>query len=221
MSTTPQSTTQEYRNKWYAYYSEKRITHHWLQCSLLGNLGVQKVLEVGPYMGLTTHMLSNAGYDVTTLDIDEKAANSPAKDHVVSDIRQLTADKIKGFDAIICCETLEHIAWEDVDDVIKVFKDSGAKWIIVSVPYQGLQFGFSLYLNPFKAKKSTFLKIHEHRNFKCKDWDDFDEHKWETGWKGYSTKKFKDKFTAAGLEVTKEDFSTGCRSLFLVLRNNG
>ena len=61
-------TERERLAEWHRYYSAKRIGQQWTQVHLLRDLPVQTVLEVGPYMGLATALMDNAGYDVTTLD---------------------------------------------------------------------------------------------------------------------------------------------------------
>ncbi|MBT7294091.1 MAG: hypothetical protein HN838_16330, partial [Rhodospirillaceae bacterium] len=40
------SRAQAFRAKWHEYYSEKRITHQWLQVDLLKSLPVHSVLEI-------------------------------------------------------------------------------------------------------------------------------------------------------------------------------
>ncbi len=61
--------TKDDRRRWHAYYTEKRIVHQWFQVDLMKELDVRRVLEVGPYFGLVSATLANAGYEVTTLDI--------------------------------------------------------------------------------------------------------------------------------------------------------
>lgn len=57
------------RREWYRYYSQKRISHQLLQVQLLADLAVDRVLEVGPNLGLVSMLLDNAGFQVTTLDL--------------------------------------------------------------------------------------------------------------------------------------------------------
>lgn len=39
---------ESFRREWHAYYTEKRITHQWLQVHLLRDLPVRRVVEIGP-----------------------------------------------------------------------------------------------------------------------------------------------------------------------------
>ena len=99
------------RQDWNAYYSRKRIVQQWMQLHLLGTIDCQKVLEVGPALGLVTSLLVNVGYDVHTLDRLPRAFAYPDVPHLERDICDLRSDEIAGYDAILCCETLEHIDW--------------------------------------------------------------------------------------------------------------
>jgi hypothetical protein len=210
----------DFRQTWQRYYTDKRIVHQWFQVHLVNTLGVQRVLEIGPYMGLVTAMLANARYDVTTLDVDPGGPRNGATGHIQVDLRDLRADQIMGFDCILCCETLEHLHWDKVDGILEVFAASGAPWLVLSVPYEATQVGFSLYWNRYVFRKRSFLKkLRWLDRFVITDDADFDAHKWEVGYKGYSLDALKAKVAAAGWAVERQDFTEGCRSVFLVCRN--
>ena len=83
---------------WHQFYTEKRIIHQWMQVHLLDGLEVERVLEIGPYLGLVTAMLQNAGYDVTTLDMVEGGG-------MVGDVGESDVGEIakRNFDTILCC----------------------------------------------------------------------------------------------------------------------
>ena len=88
--------------EWHRYYSAKRISQQWFQVHLLKDLPGRRVLEVGPYLGLVTAMLDNAGYDVTTFDILPPVFERPARPHIVADLLTLDPSEIAGFDTILC-----------------------------------------------------------------------------------------------------------------------
>ncbi len=208
------------RGRWHAYYTEKRIVHQWFQVDLLKDLVVQKVLEVGPHFGLVSAMLANAGYEVTTLDIAPDPPEPGVTRHICADIRTVRPEQMAGHDAILCCETLEHIPWEDVSAVLSRFAASAVPWLIVSVPYQAFQLGFTLYLNRYVWRKRSFLKKFRFlSSFPAPPDDAWQHHKWEIGYKGRSVPRFRDMLTGAGYEILRQDFTSGCRSIFLVCRN--
>jgi hypothetical protein len=212
----------DFRQRWHAYYTEKRIVHQWFQVHLLGTLpGVEKVLEVGPYLGLVTAMLASAGYKVTTLDVSESPPPVGASAHLQADLRAgLDATRLTGFDAILCCETLEHLQWDKVDAVLAAFARSGTPWLVLSVPYEGTQLGLTLYANRHTfRKRSFFRKFRALKRYPAGDPEDFDAHKWEVGYKGHSLEDLKAKVGAAGWRPEQQHFTSDCRSVFLVCRN--
>lgn len=214
-------TDKNFRSRWHTYYSRKRIGHQWFQVDLLKELPVQKILEIGPFLGLVTAMLASAGYEVTTLDVEEASHNIGAKTSIKGDIANISSDRLKGFDVVICCEMLEHIAWPEVDNVVNRIAQSGTPWLILSVPYEGFQFGFSLYFNRFQFRRSSFFrKLRFLKKFRVQgNPDTWEPHKWEIGYHKYSLSAFCSKVAAAGYEIERQEFTTGCRSVFLVCKN--
>ena len=173
------------RREWFRYYSEKRIAHQWLQMHLLAGLEVERVLEIGPGLGLVSAMLANAGFTVTTLDIAPAPHQSAGIGHIRADLRRISAAEIAGFDAIVCCETLEHLPWDEVDRALGVFRDSGARHVVISVPYQGFQIDWRLYLNRFLWRQGfAFKKLKFLKTFRFDAAADPWCHKWEVGYRG-------------------------------------
>lgn len=123
---------------------------------------------------------------------------------------------ISGFDAILCCETLEHFEWDDVNTILDRFRQANARYLVVSVPYAGFQLDWRIYFNPHKAfSRFSFKKFGWLREFRkhTEPWG----HKWEAGYKGCFLKMLEQKFSATGWAVQKRDFSSPCRSVFYVL----
>ena len=129
-------------------------------------------------------------------------------------------EQLAGHDVILCCETLEHIPWIEAGQTLSRFAASAVPWLIVSVPYQGFQFGFSLYLNRYLWRRQTFFKKFRFLSeFPAPEDDDWEPHKWEIGYRGYSVARLRDMVTGAGYQIVRQDFTSGCRSIFLVARN--
>ena len=201
------------KEAWRAYYSDKRVGHQWTQLDLLSTLPAQRVLEVGPHLGFVTALLDNMGYEVSTLDMREPTFERPRVPHRIADLRTLEAEAVAGVDAILCCECLEHLPWEKSLSALRTFHEGGARHLIVSVPYQGFQVGFSLYFNLFTWRRSFFLKkFRRLRRF----WPDEDPmgHKWEVGYRGYALRRWEEAIRTAGWTIRRRTFTSGCRSVF-------
>jgi SAM-dependent methyltransferase len=203
------------RAPWIAYCTAKRIGHQWLQVALLNELDARRVLEIGPYLGLVTAMLANAGYDVTTLDAGPQRFASPAVPHIVADLGALAPERVAGFDAILCCETLEHLPWDKVPAVLAALHAARPRHLIVAVPYEAFQLAFSLYLNRhrfehgFQLKKLRFLE-----RFRPAEPGG---HQWEIGYRGLGLKAWQRVLDDAGWRISRRAFTHPCRSVFHVL----
>ncbi len=203
------------RQEWNAYYSRKRIVQQWLQLDLLGAIECRKVLEVGPALGLVTSLLVNIGYDVRTLDRVPRAFAYPDVPHLEKDVCELRGDEIAGHDAILCCETLEHIEWRRVGPVLAAFHASGAKYLIVSVPYMGFQMSLDFYLN-----RTTFRQYFSMKKFlwhKAFAVEPPGGHQWEIGYRDYSLRVWETLLSGSGWSIVKRDFTEHCRSVFHLL----
>jgi hypothetical protein len=204
------------KEKWTTYYSRKRIVQQWTQVHLLGMTGCKTVLEIGPAFGFVTSLLVNIGYEVNTLDRMPRAFDYPDVPHHEKDISDLRADEIAGYDAILCCETLEHIEWERVGSVLSTFRNSGAKYLIVSVPYMAFQMFLEVYLN-----RNTFR---QHFSMKKLLWrKDFRPepsggHQWEVGYRGFPLRVWESRLTESGWSILTRDFTEHCRSVFHLLK---
>ena len=204
------------REEWIDYYSKKRITHQWTQLHLLGLVPCQRVLEIGPSMGLVTALLSNAGYDVTTLDLQGRSFAYPEVPNLQRELTTLVGSDIAGFDAILCCETLEHLDWDKVGPVLSAFRESGANYLIVSVPYMAFQITYDLYVN-----RETFRHYFSMKKLLwCREFrrGPTDGHKWEVGYKGFSLRRWERQLIASGWNICRREFTEHCRSVFHLLQ---
>jgi SAM-dependent methyltransferase len=205
-----------WRSTWFTYYSEKRIQHQWLQVHLLQSLTVERVLEVGPYLGLVTALLDNAGYRVTTLDLTPRHFDRPVVPHIQADLTTVDPDRLAGFDAILCCETLEHLPWEAVPRILATFRQSGARYLITSVPFEGLQIDVWLAANLHRVRQRLSFKKGRSLMRFSPDADPFG-HKWEVGYRGRSLVEWERVLAASGWRAIRREFTFTCRSVFHVL----
>lgn len=204
--------------EWHRYYREKRIGQQWLQLGLLNGLPVKRVLEVGPYLGFVTALLDNAGYEVTTLDVCPRRFVRPAVPHIQADLTRVSAEELEGFDVILCCEMLEHLPWERAAAVLHTFRRSGARFLVTSVPYEGLQLHFLLDVNLHRfQQRFAFRKGRSLRRFSPPEGSS--EHYWEIGYRGYGLSAWENQLAAADWRVRKRCFTAPTRSVFHLLES--
>ena len=206
------------RAEWFRYYSDKRIGQQWFQLHLLDGLDIQRVLEVGPNLGLVSALLVNAGFTVSTFDVLPSQDPRPDIPHIQGDLTKIDATKLAGHDAIICCETLEHLPWDQVEGVLAMFRTAGPRYLVISVPYTGFQIDWRLYLNAVTLRhKFSFKKLNFLRRYKIDQSDPWG-HKWEAGYRGHGLAALEQKIGAAGWHIERRDFTTPTRSVFYLLR---
>lgn len=206
------------RVEWQRYYSEKRIGQQWFQVHLLSGLEVERVLEIGPSLGLVTALLDNAGYQVTTLDRLPCQYPRPHLSSIQADVTEVDGAELAGFDAIICCETLEHLHWPKVDGVLQTFRAAGPKYLIISVPFMGFQLDWRLYVNLSTWRSKLSLKLGKWlQSFKFDEARDPWGHKWEVGYRGTSLKALERKLHNNGWSILRRDFTSPTRSVFYLL----
>jgi hypothetical protein len=205
------------RAEWFRYYSDKRIGQQWFQLHLLDGLAVRTVLEVGPNLGLVSALLANAGFAVTTLDMLPSQDPRPDIPHIRGELTAIDSAQLAGHDAILCCETLEHLPWDEVQSVLQKFHAAGPKYLVISVPYMGFQIDWRLYLNAVTARsKFSFKKLNFLRRFQPDPTDPWG-HKWEAGYRGHSLAALQAKIKAAGWRMERRDFTSPTRSVFYLL----
>lgn len=211
-----QITPEERKREWIRYYSPKRIHEQLLQVQLLENLPISTVLEIGPYYGLVTAMLDNAGYEVTTMDRRPLSFSRPARPNIDMDLTAIESAKLRGFDCIMCCATLEHIAPDQAETALRAFRASGAPYVLISVPYQGHQLFHQLYANRHTfAQHFVWKKLQFMKEFRP-DPQPFG-HKWEIGYKGRPLKRFETMLRDIGFTILRREFSYPSFAVFHML----
>ncbi len=201
--------------EWIRYYSRKRIVHQWTQVNLLSTVPCRRVLEIGPAMGLVTALLVNAGYEVDTLDQVPKSFAQPDVRHLERDLVEVRGSDIAGYDAILCCETLEHLDWRAVGPVLAELRASGAKYLLVSVPYMELQLTLDFYANAHTLRHYFSLKkLLGRRQFER---EPPGGHQWEIGYKGFALPVWEERLRENGWRILRREFTEHTRSVFHLL----
>lgn len=163
------------------YYGKKkyntlpRFISYFYQVDSVSSLNnVKKVLEIGPGSKLVANELKNSGYEVITCDFDESV-----KPDIVADVRALPFSESQ-FDCIMACQILEHIPFEDFENVMKSFSIISGKYVIISLPRRHT--GFEIVVKiPFiyTLFKRTFFNISLLFPVRFPGFKESDQHYWE------------------------------------------
>ncbi len=205
------------RREWHRYYAAKRIRHQNLQLELIGKTDARRILEVGPFFGYVTALLVNAGYEVTTLDIQERGFAWPDVRHLIMDLNRPEPARMAGQDLILCCETLEHLWPEAAEAALRAFAASGARWLLVSVPYSGPALYAEMHATAFSLRSLFFLKWKEALRRYVPEAHPLG-HKWEAGTRGRSLRAWEATLARAGWRIETRRFTAPTRSVFHLLR---
>jgi len=205
--------------EWLRYYSFKRVQQQMLQMQLLRGREIDTILEIGPYLGLVTAMLDNAGYRVTTLDLGPRSFDRPDVPHVEMDLTRPEPARLAGYDCIFCCETLEHIDWDQAAAALRAFRAAAPRFLLLSVPYNGFRFYFNGFATGGFRTFSLFVKWPmARRRFTADPAGDPYGHKWEIGYRGYPLRRWEALLKESGFDIAERAFSYPTWSVFHLLR---
>lgn len=212
----------ERRTEFYRYYDKKRMLHQQKQLEMLRDVPGDQLVEIGPFLGFATALFQAAGFEVKTVDAGTNAVfgKLTVKEHVQSNVRDVTPEMIKGADALVCCETLEHLPFSESERVLGVFRDSEIPYVLISVPYRC----FSIDVRIMKSKFSSFFSWIV--KFPSKKFQEFvpdpsdpDGHKWELGYKGYPVERLLSALDRTGFDVEAIEYVGVSRSIMILSKN--
>lgn len=204
--------------EFFRYYSRKRISHQLKQLELLSDVTGNKIAEIGSYLGFATALFLAAGFKVRTIDAGppQLLGEITPERHIFKEIQDVTEEDLAGQDIIVCCETLEHLHFPDVERMLGIFHASSAPWLLLSVPYRCLSVDIRMVKNPFSAAFNWIVKFPD-RSLKTFEPDPHpNSHKWELGYKGYPLEKMANTLSDTGYKVHKIDYAGTVQSVFFL-----
>jgi hypothetical protein len=185
-------------------------TNYWWQIRSVIDCKAQKVLEIGVGSQVVNDYLKRAGLNVYSLDIDP--ALNP--DYLGSATAIPLPDGSQ--DAILCCEVLEHMPWEQSVQTIRELHRVTNRWAFVTVPHFALSFALMLRMPYFHFREFRF------RLPLFKELRPGGEHYWEIGRKGYTTRRLEREFRATGFQIVNDTRQmTNFSHCFYRLQKNG
>jgi SAM-dependent methyltransferase len=175
-----------------SYKTKERWISYWYQIDLVNSLSPQTVLEIGPGAGVVSDTLRKQGIEVKTADISPDL--NPDKIASVTDL----PFEDNSFDAVLACEVLEHIHFEDFKKALGEIRRVTKKFAVISLPHAGFIFSFGFKF-PGIERKDAILKL----PFFWKKHEFNGEHYWELGKRGYAVRSIKQKIREAGFKILR------------------
>lgn len=175
------------------YDSKGRFISYWHQINELMELEPRSILEIGIGNGLVANYLKRRGFNVTTMDIDERL--NPDKVGSVLDI----PFRDGSFEVVACFEVLEHLPWDDVPKALSEIRRVSSRYAILSLPDSTKAYRLDIQVPKIGELKKLMplprLQAPKHV---------FDgEHYWEIGKAGYPLRKVMGEMRSAGFEIRK------------------
>jgi SAM-dependent methyltransferase len=175
------------------YNKKPTWTNYWYQIDAILKANPKRVLEIGPGNMTVADMLRKAGVEVVTVDIDPELK----PDHVASVTDLPFQDS--AFDAVLCCEVLEHLPYECFVPALRELRRVTGQWLILGLPHAGAVISYDLKL-PLLPRLTLFTKI----PFFWKEHRFADGHYWETGKRDYGRDRIRSDIKAAGFSISRE-----------------
>lgn len=106
-----------------------------------------KILDAGCGEGWNLNNLINDGFDAFGIEISDLCCNEYLQNlpHKCTDIISYSKENVK-YDALICFDVLEHISYEEIEDVIKALSIMAPKALLGIANHSDVQFGHELHL---------------------------------------------------------------------------
>ena len=208
------------KREFFRYYSHKRIQHQLKQLEMLKDVSGVRLTEIGSYLGFATALFQAAGFQVRTIDaapVDILGEITP-EDHISKNILDITSQDVSGQEVVVCCETLEHLHFTDVEKVLEKLQTAKVEWLLISVPYRCLSIDARLVVNPFSSMFKWIMKLPTKTFRAFKPDPEPHGHKWELGYKGYGLDKLTSALDRAGFRVEKQDYVGSVQSVFMLSR---
>jgi len=171
------------------YDDLNRFISYFYQIDLVRELRPTSILEIGVGNKTVANYLKHHGFKVDTCDFDKDLE----PDHV-ADIRDLPFED-GSYDAVMACEILEHIPWEDVEKALRELHRVTRKHVVISVPSARASFEIIFVNRGFplvgRMIKRPINHLHIKNPLSSKDKQFSGEHYWEVGTKSYPLKRIR------------------------------
>jgi len=179
--------------------SREHWEFYWFQQKIMQDLLDHKndtVLEIGVGSGFTANYLRAKGVSITTFDIDPEK-----KPDIVGNV--VNYGFSKPYDCLLAFEILEHIPYEEFENIIEDIPNFTKKYAFVSLPRNLISLTRGSIKLPFIPPLRWNIRIKRRKIVEP-------HHHWEMDFKTYSVEKVERTFENAGMSVVRKE---SCRHI--------
>lgn len=156
-----------------SYFSLQQLCSFAHQIHDIYKLKPTSILEIGIGNGFTSTYLKKAGFEVLTVDINQKL--NPDICSPIDSMHSYLDNK--SFDLVVCCEVLEHMPFDRFEESIRIFKGL-SKRLYLTLPNYNTSYGFGGFIKFPKIEKTITSFILQRRRKRLLD----PEHFWEVNY---------------------------------------
>ena len=178
------------------YDDLSRFSSYYYQILWMIRLGPKTVLDIGIGNRTVSDYLKKQNIKVTTFDYDKRL-----NPDIIGDVRSLPKN-IGEYDAVMCCQVLEHLPYDDFELALSQMKNATKKHIILSLPYAAFKFELVLRCQWILRRLAIRIPAFFLKTPKT------GEHYWEIGRSGYPISKIRRSIKRAGLKIIHEGSPT-------------
>jgi len=110
------------------YNKKGRFCSYWHQIDEVYRLQPERILEIGIGNGFVAGFLRNAGFEISTMDIDTEL-----KPTIIGSVINIPVPD-NSFDVILCCQLLEHLPYENFIPALIEMRRVVKTGLIISLP---------------------------------------------------------------------------------------
>ncbi len=176
-----------------SYDTKARFISYWHQIDEIVQINPTTILEIGIGNGFVSDYLKKRGYNIKTIDIDERL-----KPDYIGNVLNLPFDD-SSFQVVSCCEVLEHIPYENFKTALSEIYRVTNNYAIISIP--DVTRAYRLDIQIPKIGEITKLIVLPKRKKIIHKFDG--EHYWEIGKKNYPLNKIINDINLSGFTVLK------------------
>lgn len=156
-----------------AHFDLRQLMSQAMQIKHINTLKPKNMIEIGIGNGLTSTFIRNSGVEVVTADINPNL--SPDICCPMSELIEKTGGR--QFDLVVCCEVLEHMPVEQLEQNVKTLRALGSR-LFLTLPSYTHSYGLSFLVKvPFIKARDFFLYLFLPKNINLSN----TEHFWEVG----------------------------------------